>query len=1004
MSEDLLASVNSLISPMALNAEETEETELTDEEYGAQVKAKLESGEDVTLTQDAVFTSRIVTWYDVELNLDGNNINYTETNVSDGALFVVAAGELTITGEGNINVEVAEGNSGIIVGAGFGENEGSDGASVVFDGPTLNSDAYGISVFWDNCEINILSGNINSSLSAVAGNGSGTHNSIINIKGGNLESENSVAIFHPQSGEINISGGYIEGLSGINMISGSLNISGEPEIVAISGDTDDEISGTYNSGPIADGAAISIINRESTSSYPGNVSINIEGGTFKSESSPIKYYGIKDGILDSDNATSLRDISISGGTFISNENAPVIKDFYAENEESEQINENSLESLNKDGKLDISGGTYEGNTENISSLLPPGYTVNNGEVAQADPDEMDNEQYISFILNELKNGRDVTLDRTLTFGENDTIVINDATFDLGGNTIIVTGKASKEVADITGRTYSYNINLTGDSKICNGKILNQNAFNASDTASFIVMVDGSENAVIEELTIDGTAAGAIGCFNSVIDINKVEANNTLESKQSTFAAVKVYGGTVNITGSSLTGDNGVLVFNKGFDKDSEGANVTLEDTTLEANVYGISTNNTLSSDSNVTVLSGNYSSEETSLIYWPSAGTLELGVEGADDSQLMMTGPTCIEACSGDLLINSGTFIATGSGATNDYEEIVDDDAVPEMYINSTGSLNAGDAVTLVVNREKPYAADALYFVVNGGTFSSQNKYAIRYVDGDVAREDDSSSETSQEVDFTIAGGEFTSINQDEAIKAYVPDGEKIPGAVTGGIFSSDVSSVVDILDDGYVQNEDGTWGWAEEEEPVPEEPEPTPEEPTEEEPTTEPETPAEPETPSISTGSGSSHSGGRNESNRNTVSTGTIYSDGTATGMPVNTTTGGTWKFDADGWWYERTDGSYPANAWEALSWNGKTSWYHFNAAGYLDAGWFTDTDGSTYYLHDVHDNRFGYMYTGWNLINGSYYYFFPEAMDSHKEGSLARGMVTPDGYRVDNNGVWVQ
>ena len=151
-----------------------------------------------------------------------------------------------------------------------------------------------------------------------------------------------------------------------------------------------------------------------------------------------------------------------------------------------------------------------------------------------------------------------------------------------------------------------------------------------------------------------------------------------------------------------------------------------------------------------------------------------------------------------------------------------------------------------------------------------------------------------------------------------------------------------------------------------------------------------------------SDSSGSRNESNRNSVSKGTIYADGTTSGIMNHST--GTWKQNETGWWFERTDGSYPANTWEKLSWNGRENWYHFNAAGYLDAGWFTDTDGSTYYLHNTHDNNFGYMYTGWNMINGNYYYFFNETDGGHKEGSMARGMVTPDGYTVNEDGIWTE
>lgn len=114
-----------------------------------------------------------------------------------------------------------------------------------------------------------------------------------------------------------------------------------------------------------------------------------------------------------------------------------------------------------------------------------------------------------------------------------------------------------------------------------------------------------------------------------------------------------------------------------------------------------------------------------------------------------------------------------------------------------------------------------------------------------------------------------------------------------------------------------------------------------------------------------------------------------------------GSWKSDANGWWYERADGTYPAAAWESLEWNGQSCWYYFNESGYCVGGWFTDANGSTYYLHNQHDGNFGRMYTGWNEIDGKSYYFEPVA--GQDQGHLYRGTTTPDGYQVDDNGAWI-
>ena len=116
-----------------------------------------------------------------------------------------------------------------------------------------------------------------------------------------------------------------------------------------------------------------------------------------------------------------------------------------------------------------------------------------------------------------------------------------------------------------------------------------------------------------------------------------------------------------------------------------------------------------------------------------------------------------------------------------------------------------------------------------------------------------------------------------------------------------------------------------------------------------------------------------------------------------------GTWKLDEIGWWFLKNDGTYPVAQWYECSWNGAKNWYHFNDKGYLDSGWFTEKDGNIYYLHNLHDNNFGYMYTGWNWIGNKCYYFVPNAMVNNGPiGSLVRNTVTPDGYTVNEHGEW--
>lgn len=115
-----------------------------------------------------------------------------------------------------------------------------------------------------------------------------------------------------------------------------------------------------------------------------------------------------------------------------------------------------------------------------------------------------------------------------------------------------------------------------------------------------------------------------------------------------------------------------------------------------------------------------------------------------------------------------------------------------------------------------------------------------------------------------------------------------------------------------------------------------------------------------------------------------------------------GTWMKDATGWWYKYPNHTWPANCWIQLEWNGTSQWYRFNEAGYMVAGWYLDTDGNWYFLHNVSDGAQGHMYTGWHQIEGKWYYFRENA--GGPVGSLVVSGTTPDGYTVDANGVWVQ
>lgn len=131
----------------------------------------------------------------------------------------------------------------------------------------------------------------------------------------------------------------------------------------------------------------------------------------------------------------------------------------------------------------------------------------------------------------------------------------------------------------------------------------------------------------------------------------------------------------------------------------------------------------------------------------------------------------------------------------------------------------------------------------------------------------------------------------------------------------------------------------------------------------------------------------------------------GSAT-IPSNSTPG-KWVQDENGWWFQKTDGSYPKDEWIINN----NLWYHFDSRGYVQTGWI-EVNSVKYYLNQdgsmvsnnwiLFDNKWYYfdqsgtMRTGWIQWNNLWYYL-------NLDGSMASGVNTPDGYQVDENGVWV-
>ena len=101
-------------------------------------------------------------------------------------------------------------------------------------------------------------------------------------------------------------------------------------------------------------------------------------------------------------------------------------------------------------------------------------------------------------------------------------------------------------------------------------------------------------------------------------------------------------------------------------------------------------------------------------------------------------------------------------------------------------------------------------------------------------------------------------------------------------------------------------------------------------------------------------------------------------------------WVKDYGIWYYLKADGTRYESSWAKIG----NSWYWFGGSGAMAQNrWLTLADGKTYHFTSsgaMSSNR-------WIQSDGKWYYV-------GSDGAMLTNTVTPDGYRVNADGVWVQ
>ena len=75
----------------------------------------------------------------------------------------------------------------------------------------------------------------------------------------------------------------------------------------------------------------------------------------------------------------------------------------------------------------------------------------------------------------------------------------------------------------------------------------------------------------------------------------------------------------------------------------------------------------------------------------------------------------------------------------------------------------------------------------------------------------------------------------------------------------------------------------------------------------------------------------------------------------------------------------------------------YYIDSNGDMMTGWINTSDDKWYFFDDTKNEHEGKMAIGWKKIQNDWYYF-------NSNGTMLTNAVTPDGYKIDASGKFVQ
>lgn len=423
-------------------------------------KAQTTSGETIVLLRDyttgSTFNSGTI---DRTVDLDGHTWTCTGTDANSAA-FEINNPNATLTVK---NGKVVSSQLVGLIPSAMGGTIKYDNSGLVFDGVVMTTTAH----------------------SGIETNGNNT-NDTVTLKNSTLNVPNGFGIYFPSSGTLTIDNSVINAKTmGVQVCSGSLNITGADTAITVTGDGIDK---TINDGAIEDGAAISIVNR---TGYKGLSKIKVEGGTFtaKGDNAAVKAYNWKE--LTPSDFTQAAKVSVSGGTFSSEVDKSLCAEGY-------------IPTKNADGTYGVKEGKY------VAEIGSQGYESLTEAVAAAE------------------DGQTVTL---LADAAEDVVISKSITLDLGGKTLTNTN-AGKATISVTGGTVTVkNGNVMGGTGYYNIEVTKEGS-NANLTLTDVTATAGNTGSSM----IDnwGTLTITSGTYTGGLNVVKSEEGSVLNISGGTF--------------------------------------------------------------------------------------------------------------------------------------------------------------------------------------------------------------------------------------------------------------------------------------------------------------------------------------------------------------------------------------------------------------------------------------------------------------------------------------